>query len=188
MAAALTPLPQLADGPLRMRPWCVQDVEGLVEAARESVGSVGRWLPWCRAGYGTEEARDWVEHCQRGWACGEHFAFAIHDAHTGILLGGVGLNQRNRLHRSANLGYWVRESRQGHGIAACAAAQVARFGFEQLELVRIEIVALPQNTASRRTAEKLGARFEAVARQRLWVGDKARDAAVYALIPADLGL
>jgi RimJ/RimL family protein N-acetyltransferase len=62
----------------------------------------------------------------------------------------------------------------------------ARFGFQRLGLVRIEIVALPDNQASRRTAEQAGARFECIARHRLWERDRARDAAVYALVPADL--
>jgi RimJ/RimL family protein N-acetyltransferase len=64
---------------------------------------------------------------------------------------------------------------------------VARFGFGRLGLIRIEIIALPDNRPSRRTAEKLGARFEAIARQRLWARGQACDAAVYALIPQDLG-
>lgn len=63
---------------------------------------------------------------------------------------------------------------------------VARFGFGTLGLARIEIVALPDNSASRRTAERAGARFETVARHRLWVRDEARDAAVYALVPGDV--
>ncbi|WP_189440181.1 GNAT family N-acetyltransferase [Rhodanobacter panaciterrae] len=177
---------ELVEEPLRLRPWQAQDAEDLFDAARSSVASVGRWLPWCHAGYERADAHAWISHCQDGWSRGEHFAFPIFDLHTGELLGGAGLNQRNRQHRSANLGYWVRQSRHGEGIAAHAAALVARFGFEQLGLIRIEIVVMPDNHASRRTAEKTGARFEAIARQRLWANGLAHDAAVYGLTQADL--
>ncbi|WP_223250761.1 GNAT family N-acetyltransferase [Rhodanobacter denitrificans] len=178
---------ELTDGRLRLRPWQERDADALVEAARESVATVGRWLPWCHAGYGADDADAWVAHCRAGWHSGEIQAFAMFEADSGHLLGSIGLNQHNPLHRSANLGYWVRQSRQGKGLAAAAAALVARFGFEQLGLVRIEIVILPGNRASQHTAERVGARFEGVARQRLWMGGQAQDARVYGLIPTDLG-
>jgi len=176
----------LVDEVLLLRPWQTKDAEDLFDAVRSSVASVGRWLPWCHADYGLDEAGAWISHCQDGWSRGEHIAFAIFDRQTGGLLGSAGLNQRNRLHRSASLGYWIRQSRHGEGIAARAATLVARFGFEQWGLVRIEIIVLPDNHASRRTAEKTGAHFEAIARQRLWANGQAHDAAVYGLTPADL--
>jgi len=177
---------ELHDGQLRLRPWCDDDVAQLVEAVQESADSVGRWLPWCHAGYGRDEAVAWVSHCRSGWRSGEHFAFPMFDAGTGRLLGGVGLNQVEPLHRHANLGYWVRQSSQRQGLAAVAGRRVARFGFEQLGLIRIEIVVLPDNRPSRATAEKIGATFESIARNRLWVNERACDAAVYGLIPQDL--
>ena len=177
---------ELTNGRLCLRPWQARDATALYAAARESTGSVGRWLPWCHAGYRMEDAVAWIAHCQPGWRAGEHFAFPIFDADSGELLGGIGLNQYNRLHHSANLGYWIRQSRQRQGIAVTAATLVARFGFEQLGLTRIEIVALPDNHPGRYTAERIGARFEAIARQRLWANGQAHDAAVYGLIPLDL--
>ncbi|HEY8682889.1 MAG TPA: GNAT family N-acetyltransferase [Rhodanobacter sp.] len=177
---------ELGDGRLCLRPWQEHDAGGLYDAARESMDSVGPWLPWCHAGYELDDAVAWIAHCQAAWHAGEHYAFPILDAATGELLGGVGLNQFNRAHRSANLGYWVRQSRQRQGIAAAAAALATRFGFEQLALIRIEIIVLPANHPSRRTAEKIGAHFETIARQRLWVNGQASDAAIYGLIPADL--
>ena len=182
----ILPTVELVEEPLRLRPWQAQDAEDLFDAACSSVASVGRWLPWCHAGYDLAEAHAWISLCQDGWSRGEHFAFPIFDLRTGELLGGAGLNQRNRQHRSANLGYWVRQSRHGEGIAMRAATLVARFGFEQLGLIRIEIIVMPDNQASRRTAEKTGAHFEAIARHRLWAHGHAHDAAVYGLTPADL--
>jgi ribosomal-protein-serine acetyltransferase len=80
----------------------------------------------------------------------------------------------------------VRQSRQRQGVAAAAAQLVARFGFQRLGLVRIEIVTQLDNQPSRRTAEKTGAKFEGIARQRLCVREQPHDAAVYALVPEDL--
>lgn len=184
-ACLVDPASCLHVGDLRLRAWRPADATALFEAVRESLDHLGRWLPWCRADYDMDAARAWIAHCDAGWKRDEHYAFAVFDADGG-LLGGIGLNQRNRLHRSANLGYWVRHARIGHGTAARAARGVALFGFEQLGLQRIEILAMPDNHASRRSAERCGARYEGIARQRLQHAGQACDAAVYALIPSDL--
>ncbi|MBU6247239.1 MAG: GNAT family N-acetyltransferase [Xanthomonadaceae bacterium] len=183
------PLPcdtEIVDGSLLLRPWRSDDAGALEAAVVESIDSLGRWLPWCRAGYDLAAARDWVRRCEQGWADGEHFAFGIFDPTRQRLLGSVGLNQRNPLHRSANLGYWVRQSEQRRGVATKAVRLAARFGFRHLGLQRIEVVALPDNQASRRTAERAGARFEAIARHRILDHGQPKDAAVYALVPGDL--
>ncbi|MGB3839137.1 MAG: GNAT family protein [Rhodanobacter sp.] len=177
---------ELGDAHVRLRPWSDTDADALVDAVRESVDSVGRWLPWCRADYGRDAADAWIAHCQAGWQAGNHFAFAVRSAHDGSLLGGAGLNQLEPIHRRANLGYWMRQGCQRRGLATVAAQRVARFGFEQLGLIRIEIVALPDNAASRATALRIGARFESIARQRLLVEGQPRDAAVYGLLRSDL--
>jgi RimJ/RimL family protein N-acetyltransferase len=177
---------ELVDDRLRLRPWRSDDAPWLVEAVRESIASVGQWLPWCHANYGPDDARAWIADCQSGWQSGKLFAFPIFDAHSGMLLGSIGLNQLNAKHRSANLGYWIRQTCQGHGFAPAAVRLVAKFGFERLGLTRIEIIVLPENLPSRRTAEKSGASFEGMARNRLWIGEQAHQAAVYSLIQADL--
>ncbi len=171
----------MADG-LCLHPWQRDDVAALHQAVLESAASVGLWLPWCHSNYGADDAVAWIEYCQSAWHAREQFAFGIVKAGSGMLLGGVGLSQCNWIQRSANLGFWVRSSCQQQGIAAKAALRVARFGFEKCDLNRIELLVLPDNIASRRTAEKIGAKFEGIVPRRL----QERDVAVYALGPDDL--
>jgi RimJ/RimL family protein N-acetyltransferase len=75
-----------------------------------------------------------------------------------------------------------------HHRGRCAAVSSgrARFGLTQLGLARLEIVTLVHNTASRRVAEKLGATFECIARNRLSGWGRSHDAAMYSLTPDDL--
>lgn len=176
---------QLTAPGLQLCLWQPSHADALYEAARESVSTVGRWLPWCHPGYRREDAIRWIERCRSDAEGGEPCAFGVFDGN-GMLLGGVGLNRFDNLHRSANLGYWVRTQAQGQGVAARATRRLATFGFEALGLCRIEIVAAVENLASRRCAEKAGARFEGIARHRLMIDGKPVDAAVYGLLPADL--
>jgi ribosomal-protein-serine acetyltransferase len=48
------------------------------------------------------------------------------------------------------------------GIATVAVRLIARFGFEDLDLQRLELLIAVDNAASRRVAEKVGATFEGV--------------------------
>ncbi len=173
-------------GDVIARPYRDGDALALVSAVHESVMSVGRWLPWCTPDYDEKHAIDWIARCRTGWTAGDQFAFAMFDARNGELLGAVGLNHRNREHNFASIGYWVRESARGRSLAWRGAKHVIRFGFDIVRLTRIEIIAALENAASRRTAERCGARFEGVQRNRLVVGDRAFDAAMYSLVPDDL--
>ncbi len=172
-------------GSVRIRKYRSDDVQRLVAAVRESVESVGRWQSWCHSGYDESEGLAWIEHCISAWDAGERYDFAIVDAADDGYLGGIGINQRNLEHNFANVGYWVRESRQARGVATQAARLALGFAFEVLALTRIEIIAAVDNRPSRRVAEKVGACLEGIARNRLLLNGTPLTAVVYAMVPAD---
>jgi RimJ/RimL family protein N-acetyltransferase len=99
------------------------------------------------------------------------------------LYGGVSINQINRDYNFANLGYWIRQSRQRQGLGARAADLMACYGFHRLGLTRLEVVAAEHNVASRAVAEKIGAQFECIARNRLVLHGVPCAAAMYSLVP-----
>jgi ribosomal-protein-serine acetyltransferase len=178
---------ELSDGRILIRPLCVDDVDAVYEAVRESIEEVGRWLPWCHPDYSRDETVAFINSLKGAQGADELYSFAIVDARAGDFLGGVGLSQINRVHQMANLGYWVRTSRTERGVASAATRLVAGFGFRQLGLQRIEIVAATGNQASQRVAEKAGALREGVLRKRLLIHGEAHDAVVYSLVAEDIG-
>ncbi|MBT8212140.1 MAG: GNAT family N-acetyltransferase, partial [Acidimicrobiia bacterium] len=97
-------------------------------------------------------------------------------------LGSVGLSDINLGHGTAALGYWVRASEVGRGLASTAAAAVVDAGFEHLELVRIEVMTAVENMASRRVAEKLGAVLEGALRKRQVLEGEPVDCALYSVV------
>lgn len=176
---------ELTGDGLYLRPWREGDAGALYAVIRESQESIGRWLSWCQPSYDLDDAMAWIAHCQNTWRLGEQYAFAVFDL-SGQLLGSVDIKLHDRRIRCGNIGYWTRQSRQRLGVCPRAVALLAGFGFGVLDLQRLEILVATGNLPSRRAAEKLGAQFEGIARQRLAVHDLPCDAAVYALIPADL--
>ena len=57
---------------------------------------------------------------------------------------------------TAILSYWIGETFWGKGIATEAVRRVIDFGFDQLQLVRIQTSVLVWNNASKRVLEKSG--------------------------------
>jgi ribosomal-protein-serine acetyltransferase len=176
-----------SDGRISIRPYRGDDTAALFEAVRESVDQIAPWLDWCHPNYSRSDSETWVSSRDAAWRRGVEYSFVIVDAATQTFLGGCGLNDIHPVHGFANLGYWVRRRWTGRGAATAAAGLVARFGFEQRGLKRIEIVAAVDNKASQRVAEKAGAHREGVLRCRLTIHGKVHDAVLYSLIPADLG-
>jgi len=175
-----------SDGRVSLRPYRVDDLDELFAAVRESLNALMPWMPWAHAGYTRAESAEWLGQRDAAWESGSDFAFAVLGARDGDLLGGCGVNQINPMHGYANLGYWVRSSRAGHGIATAAARLAARFGLEEAGLERLEIAVPVSNAPSLRVAEKLGAVREGVLRRRLRLSTGMSDAVMYSLTRAEL--
>ena len=172
-----------------LRPYRSGDVDLLYEAVRESIVELSPWMVWCHANYSMEESRDWVESRAGAWERGTEYSFVITDAEEGLFLGGCGLDHINQAVQDpgiANLGYWVRSSRIGKGVATSVVRLLAGFGFGELGLNRIEIIIAVGNKSSRRVAEKAGAKREGILRNRLFVDEQVRDAVMFSLIPQDI--
>ena len=180
IAAALLNPPAIAG--FTMRPLLQPDAADLTQAVLDSVGSVGKWMAWCHAGYSLQDALKTITRNAQHLADAQAFEFGIFESETGCLAGMCGINNVVWPNGTANLGYWIRERFAGRGIASRATRSLAAFGF-RIGLTRIEIVAAENNTASRRVAEKSGAVFEAMLRNRLKTDGQPVPGALYALFP-----
>lgn len=150
-------------------------------AVRESMDTVGRWMPWAKAGFSEHDAACWFESCHHARARGEAHEFGIFDT-DGQYVGGCGLNEFNRTNKFCNLGYWVRESRQREGAAAASLIALRNLAFTSLAQVRVEIVVAEGNLASYGVAQKTGARLECLAQARLQLHGKSVAAHVFSFI------
>ncbi len=179
------PFQRLANANLVIRPFEAGDADEFVRAAHESIETVGRWMSWRTPSFNREQALAWFAACDQDRAAGRAFDMGIFCAATRQLLGGAGINQLSPHHRYGNIGYWVRQSRQGCGIARQAVALLRDFGFQQLGLFRLEIVLGVGNTASEAVALTAGATFEYRARNRIFLHGQSMDAHIYSLVPTE---
>ena len=170
---------------LTVRRYTLDDETNLFEAARESIPEVNRFLPWCHPEYCIEDSRSWLLTIDSNWNDAEAYSFGIFESHSGLFLGGCGLNSIDE-NPIANLGYWIRSSATGRGVATEATLGLAKFGFDHLQLKRIEILMSTLNVASRKVAQNAGGHLEGTLRNRLNLHGENHDALMYSLIPEDL--
>lgn len=177
---------QLVDEEIVLRPFRFSDALQLYEAVRESLKELKPWMSWATDAYTEITAKEYITIARARWDEHTFYAFAI--TRREEIIGACTLSSIHPIYRFCNLGYWVRTSCHGQGFAGRAAKLVARFAFEQLGLIRVEIVIGIGNQASMRVAEKIGAHDEGILLNRMVVGKSICDAHMYSLIPSDFGL
>jgi ribosomal-protein-serine acetyltransferase len=166
---------------VRIRPYRLDDAPVVLEAARESLADLQPWMPWCHPEYSIDESRSWLETQVPAFEQASAFEFAIVSA-DGWYLGGCGLNQIDKINRRANLGYWVRSSATRRGVATEAARLIRDWGFQNTDLIRLELVIAAENVASQRVAGKSGAIREGILRSRLLLHGVAHDAIMFSFV------
>jgi RimJ/RimL family protein N-acetyltransferase len=178
----------LNDGIVYLRPFVYGDADPMYAAVAESLADLQPWLSWAKSDFSSRDARQWVQSAIAQWDAGTYYGFVIVDPETDLFIGSCSLGHINQLYRFCNLGYWVRTSYRGQGIAPRAVRLTARFALRHLGLTRVEVVIGVGNAASQRVAEKAGAHYEGILRNRMVVGEKVFDAAMYSFVPEDFGI
>jgi len=176
---------QLCDGAIILRPPRYEDAPELYSAVRESLQELNPWMDWATETYDHSSTQRWLEYTHLAWSHSSAFQFIITDTASGHLLGACGIDGINEKYRFCNLGYWVRTSQARQGIASRTARMCAKFAFENLGMIRVEIVIAEGNLASQRVAQKAGAHYEGILMNRMVVRTDVYDAAMYSFNPID---
>ncbi|MEL6557489.1 MAG: GNAT family protein [Bacteroidota bacterium] len=109
----------------------------------------------------------------------QNFAIVCDDQLCGV----IGLIvQQDVYQKSAELGYWLGEPFWGKGIATAAVKQITRYGFEDLNLLRIYAGIFEFNRASMQVLIKNGFEEEAVFRHAVFKHGKTWNEHRYAKI------
>jgi len=198
-APASAPMPQLLTIPtraalrrapletsrLQLLPIEVSDGSELWEAVEGSRWHLERWLPWVPFNNTRDASLRYAEACTLDWDAGRAVRFAIRDKASHGLLGVVGLDSCVHLHRSCELGYWLRREATGRGLMTEAAKAAVQFAFSAMGVHRIRCAAATDNVPSLRVILRLEFRFEGIARQAELVGSRWLDHALFARLSTD---
>ena len=168
---------------LVLRCWEPHDASLLKEAVDSNLDHLRPWMPWAHAEPQTlEEKVDLLRRFRGQFDLGRDFAFGILEHDETLVLGGTGLHTRSG-EDAYEIGYWIRESHAGQGLATEAAGALTRVAFEFCGADRVDIRVDPANKASIGVPRRLGFTEEGRLRRRLPApdGEPRRDAILFAL-------
>jgi RimJ/RimL family protein N-acetyltransferase len=178
--------PTLSDAVVTLRPWRADDAAELV-AALDGDDEIARWLDSIPQPYTDADARAWLAHAAQSWEEGTACPFAVIDASTGRLLGGIGLRWNDRVNQVGEVGYWAREDARGCGFTSRALRLLTQWALDAAGCERLVLRADTRNIPSQRVAENAGFVREGIERSARFSARQRRrvDFAVYSRLPID---
>ena len=142
-----------------------------------------KWLPWIDYTQSEDDSAAFISISEQQHNDQEGFHAGIwHDRN---LVGCIGFHRIDWAHRQVKIGYWLAQGHQGHGLVTAATRAMTQHALVDLGLNRVEIRAATSNLKSRAIPERLGFKFEGVARQAEWLYDHFVDLAVYAILASE---
>jgi len=158
--------------------------DGLAALSRANREHLARFDPWALGLADVAAARAALESGVQRFAAGA--GVPVLAVVGGQVAGSLGL-RLDGAGRSGSVGYWLGAAYTGRGLATRAVRALARHGFDELGLVRVEARVEVSNAASRAVLERVGFRREGVLRSAAVVDEVVvGDLEVWGLLPADL--
>lgn len=168
---------------LRMRPILISDLEpihGLLRLPEtDRFNALG--IP-----EGISETRSNVSQWIQDAESSNQFTLAIELETDNSLIGLLGLKVSYPKYRRAEIWYKLHPKNWGQGFATEAAQAAVRYGFDELDLHRIEAGVAVENLASIRVLEKVGMTREGRTRKSLPLKTGFSDTFLYAILKDDL--
>lgn len=119
-------------------------------------------------------------------ASSNNYIYAIIEKSSGIHLGNIKLGPINQAHSYADVSYFIGEkSKWGKGYSTEAIWLITHFGFENLDLHRLQAGVYESNIGSRRALEKVGYTLEGRLRKKLKAVEHYEDHLLYGFLKED---
>jgi ribosomal-protein-alanine N-acetyltransferase len=167
---------------LDLRPLAPADADAVFAMRSDPVVQrYGSHPPWTDP----QLAVDYIERNIQAMAAGTHAQFAVVRRADAAVIGTVTLYALDAQCRRADVGYALFVSEWGRGYANEAVTALLDWGFEHLDLNRVEADVDPRNSHSARALERLGFVREGHLRERWIVGGEICDTDFYGLLRRD---
>ncbi len=148
------------DDTIILRPLALTDAPYIVEAIDESLTELRRFMPWAHFPQTVESQRARIITAIYDYWSGKDYALGVFGNTTNRFLGGTGFHRRTLNSLGLEVGYWMRSSMAGQGLATAVTRSLIVYGFEYLGLKRVQCGYNSNNVASSRVNDKCGFKIE----------------------------
>ncbi|KGA98602.1 GCN5 family N-acetyltransferase [Alkalihalobacillus alcalophilus ATCC 27647 = CGMCC 1.3604] len=172
-------LPILETERLILRKITLDDIQDMYDYC--SKGEVSTYVTW-ETHKTLADTKEFVEFVLTQYEKNKIGLWGIVFKANGKLIGTIDFVSWQVKHRIAELGYVISPDYWGQGITTEAANELIKFGFHQMELIRIQARCFVENKGSERVMEKIGMSFEGTIRKGMLVKGKHADIKMYSIL------
>lgn len=141
---------------------------------------LSEFLPWVDNMQTVENFRQYLKNCERLYLEKKEVSFIILLNENPV--GRIGLHHLNLQNKIGSIGYWLDKKVEGKGIITRSCIKLIDFGFQNLNLNRIEIKASVKNFKSQAIPNRLNFKKEGILRQAELVNNEFIDLFIYSLL------
>lgn len=132
------------------------------------------------------EARRIIKNWQKKYHKNEGLRWGIATKEDNKIIGSCGYHNWGKEHYKAEIGFELTSEFWRSGVMTEVLQPILTYGFEKLELNRIEALYDPENSASKRTLEKAGFIYEGTLRKSAFEKGQFCDAAICSLLKEEV--
>jgi [ribosomal protein S5]-alanine N-acetyltransferase len=101
------------------------------------------------------------------------------------MIGTIDLRNYNSVHQCGEIGYVIGREYWSKGLVTEAMKAVIHYGFDELQLNRIEAHCEHENTGSWRVMEKCGMKYEGTLREKIFLKNRLRSMKMYSILKSE---
>ncbi|PEA53655.1 N-acetyltransferase [Bacillus pseudomycoides] len=171
--------PTLITERLCLRPLTIEDAPDVFEyASNPEISTYTVWYPHETL----QDSYIFVQSILDQYDCREMATYGIELKEEKKIIGTCGFIEYDENHHKAELAYALSPNYWGQGFATEAAKACISYGFEKLQLNRIEAGCHASNAQSERMMKRLGMQYEGTMRKDMFVKGAYRDTKIYSIL------
>src|SRR5438477_4406706 len=175
-------IPKLETERLILRKHSMRDVNDIFEYA--SVPEIAKYVMW-EHHRSVADSLHFLRAVIQQYQNGVPSPWGIVYKENNKIIGTAGYHIWNPAHRRAEIGYALSPSYWNKGIMTEALEAMLKFGFEHLDLNRIEAMCKVENTASERVMQKCRMKFEGTLREQMYVKEEFHNLNLYSILKSE---
>lgn len=172
-------LPIIENKRFILRKFTKNDIDDLYEYASDS--EVTKFLSWDTY-KNIDIAVDYIENVLMRYSKNEIAPWGIEWKENSKLIGSIDFVQYDKKNFSAEIGYVLNRKYWNKGIMTEALKEIIKFGFDEMNLMRIETRLNAMNVASERVMQKNGLTYEGTLRKKNFLKKEFIDIKFYSIL------
>ena len=165
---------------VHLRPLAYHQAEAIFDAVDRNRDHLKPWLPFPDYTNDVSDTKNWIKSTLKSTGKGQQISSGIW--HKRSCIGMISFNSICKKSNQGEIGYWLDKEYTGNGIMSSAVSRLIKFGFEDLSLNKITIIASAKNYPSRSIARRLGFVQDAILRCDAYLDGEFHDNIVFSML------